>query len=196
MKAPLTFKQKAGGAVLAASATLVGTVTKWEGAEYESYYDTGGVLTVCNGHTGPGIIPGKVYTKAECDQLLVQDLSHHGQGLLKCTNVPLNQNQYDALVSFTYNMGVGAACSSRALRLINQGSYAQGCKALAHGPPGFRSKWCKTRQCQSYRQNDADPVNSYDNGKFYRGLQNRRVDERDLCLKPMPLPEPAEVATS
>lgn len=196
MKKPLTFKQKAGGAVLAASATLVGTVAMWEGTEYVPYRDTGGVLTVCQGYTGPGIVPGKVYTKAECDQLLIQELSHHGQGLLKCTNVPLNQNQYDALVSFTYNMGVGAACSSRALRLVNQGNYEQGCRAIAHGPSGFRSKWCKTRQCQSYRQNNADPVNSYDNGVFYRGLQNRRAAERDLCLKPMPLPQPAEVATS
>ena len=69
MKNPLTLKQKAGGAVLAVSAMLVGTVAMWEGTEYVPYRDIVGVLTVCQGYTGPGIVPGKVYTKAECDQL-------------------------------------------------------------------------------------------------------------------------------
>ena len=130
MKKPLTFKQKAGGAVLAASATLLGTVAMWEGTEYVPYRDIVGVLTVCQGYTGPGIVPGKVYTKAECDQLLVQELTHHGQGVLKCTKVPLNQNQYDALVSFTYNVGVGAYCGSTLVRKLNQGDYTGACNEL------------------------------------------------------------------
>lgn len=170
MKKSLTFKQKAGGAVLAASATLVGTVAMWEGTEYVPYRDIVGVLTVCQGYTGPGIVPGKVYSKAECDQLLVQELSHHGQGVLKCTKVPLNQNQYDALVSFTYNVGVGAYCGSTLVRKLNQGDYTGACNELR--------RWV------------------YAGGKRVQGLANRREAERSLCLKPMPLPEPAEVATS
>ena len=90
--------------------------------------------------------------------------------MLKCTKVPLNQNQYDALVSFTYNVGVGAYCGSTLVRKLNQGDYTGACNELR--------RWV------------------YAGGKRVQGLANRREAERSLCLKPMPLSEPAKVATS
>lgn len=145
-----------------AGASLVASVAVWEGTEYQPYYDVVGVLTVCNGYTGPDIIPGKTYGKQECDRLLKKELTEHGLGVLKCTKVPLNQNQYDSLTSFAYNVGVGAYCKSTLLRKLNAGDYTGACRELP--------KWNKA------------------GGKVYAGLTKRRASEMALCLKPMEAP--------
>lgn len=142
-----------------AGSALVASVAMWEGTEYVPYKDVVGVLTVCNGYTGPDIIPGKTYGKAECDALLKKELTEHGLGVLKCTKVPLNQNQYDAFASFAYNVGVGAYCRSTLLRKLNSGDYTGACHELL--------RWNKA------------------GGKVYRGLTNRRKAEMALCLKPV-----------
>ena len=113
-----------------AGASLLASVAVWEGTEYKPYRDIVGVLTVCNGYTGPDIIPNKVYGKEECDMLLKKELTEHGLGVLRCTKVPLNQNQYDAFTSFTYNVGVGAYCRSTLLRKLNAGDYTGACNEL------------------------------------------------------------------
>lgn len=152
-----------------AGASLVASVAVWEGTEYKPYYDVVGVLTVCNGYTGADIVPGKTYGKQECDSLLKKEITEHGMGVLKCTKVPLNQNQYDAYTSFTYNVGVGAYCKSTLLKKLNSGDYTGACNEL--------SRWNKA------------------GGKAYKGLTRRREAERNLCLKPMPK-EKAYVVTA
>ena len=146
------------------SSVLIGGVVLWEGTRYTAYEDMVGVLTVCQGYTGKDIIRGKKYTSDECKSLLNKELYVHGKGLLDCISVPINQHQFDGLMLFTYNVGVGGACSSRAVRLINQGMYEEGCKAISHGP-------------------DGKPAWSYVNKTtFVPGLYNRRVYETKMCL--------------
>ena len=145
-----------------AGTALVASVAYWEGTEYKPYYDVVGVLTVCNGYTGPDIIPGKTYGKQECDSLLKKELTTHGMGVLKCTKVPLNQNQYDAYASFAYNVGVGAYCKSTLLKKLNAEDYTGACNELL--------KW------------------NMAGGKVYKGLTRRREAERALCLKPVGTP--------
>jgi lysozyme len=186
--------QKLIGSLVLAGTALIGTITQWEGTKPTPYKDVVGVQTVCSGHTGGDIVAGKVYTQAECDKLTQADVLSHGHGVIDSVTVPLNQNQYDALTDFAFNLGVGTLRSSRAVALINQGRYTEGCKALAHGPPRFRSKYCTTAACQKNRQNNADPVYAYAGGKFYKGLFNRRVAERDLCLKPVEAPTQTETS--
>ena len=142
-----------------AGTALVASVTLWEGTEYKPYRDIVGVLTVCNGYTGPDIIPGKTYGKHECDSLLQKELTVHGMGVLKCTQVPLNQNQYNAYASFTYNVGVGAYCKSTLLRKLNSGDYTGACNELL--------RW------------------NMAGGKPVKGLTRRREAEKVTCLKPM-----------
>jgi lysozyme len=151
----------AAGVTLAA-ASLMAFVANWEGDERTAYADklAYNVPTVCNGHTGPDVKVGDVWTKAQCDAVLVRNLEKHGSGLLKCVTVPLNQNQFDALSSWTFNVGVGAACGSTLVKLLNQGQYTPACNQLL--------RWNRA------------------GGKEVRGLTNRRIAERDLCLKPMP----------
>lgn len=153
-----------------AGASLLASVAMWEGTEYKPYYDIVGVLTVCNGYTGPDIIPGKTYGKEECDALLRKEVTEHGIGVLKCTAVPLNQNQYDAFASFAYNVGVGAYCKSTLVRKLNAGDYQGACDELL--------RWNRA------------------GGKVVRGLTRRREAERALCLKPMPKKEVPHVVTA
>ena len=151
----------AAGVTLAA-ASLMAFVANWEGDERTAYADklAYGLPTVCNGHTGPDVRVGDVWSKEQCDAVLVRNLEKHGSGLLKCVTVPLNQNQFDALSSWTFNVGVGAACGSTLVKLLNQGQYTPACNQLP--------RWNRA------------------GGKEVRGLTNRRMAERDLCLKPMP----------
>lgn len=135
----------------------------WEGKRSTSYIDLANVLTVCYGHTGRDIIKGKYYTDAECSLLLKQDIKIHSDGVLQCVNMPLKENQYSAFVLMAYNVGVSGFCSSRALRLFNEGHTAEACRAMAYSPTG-------------------SPAWSFANGKFVQGLHNRRVFESNMCL--------------
>ena len=157
-------KKAIAAGVSVASVALMAFVSGWEGDEKVAYADklAYGVPTVCNGHTGPEVRVGDVWSKERCDASLVKNLETHGAGLLNCVTVPLNQNQFDALSSWTFNVGVGAACGSTLVKLLNQGQYANACNQLP--------RWNRA------------------GGKEVRGLTNRRMAERDLCLKPMPTP--------
>lgn len=147
--------------VAIAGAALIAFVSGWEGDEKVAYADklAGGLPTVCNGHTGPEVRVGDVWTKAQCDAILLKNLDAHGTGLLACVKVPLNQNQYDALTAWTFNVGVSAACNSTLVRVLNAGQYARACDELL--------RWNRA------------------GGREVRGLTNRRQAERALCLRPV-----------
>ena len=145
------------------SSVLISGAILWEGTRYTPYEDMVGVLTVCHGYTGKDIVVNKRYTPQECENLLNKELYKHGRGLLECITVPLKRHQFDGIMLFGYNIGVDGACSSRAVRLINQGRYDEGCEAISHGPTG-------------------KPAWSYVNGNvFVQGLYNRRLYETKLC---------------
>lgn len=67
----------------------------------EAYY------TIGYGHYGADVKPDQVITESEAEQLLRMDLNQIEEQVLKTVPFKLNQNQFDALVSFTYNCGVG-----------------------------------------------------------------------------------------
>lgn len=149
--------------IAVATVTLLALLTMDEGTRHVPYRDIAGVLTVCQGHTGADIIPGKRYSKAECDALLVKGATAHGRGVLACTHVPLNQNQYEAFTRFAYNVGVSAYCNSSLLKKLNAGDYKGACDGLL--------AWNKARVNGVLR-----PVT---------GLTNRRKSEREQCLTPV-----------
>jgi len=70
-----------------------------------------------------GIRSGSKCTIQEAQQRLVHDLDEHGKIVKKSVNVPLSQGQYDALVSFVFNLGGGAFRSSTLLKKLNAGDY-------------------------------------------------------------------------
>lgn len=145
------------------SASLIASVSMWEGTKYVPYRDVTGTWTVCQGIT-ENIIPDKTYTEKECGTLLSTQLAKHGKDALNCINVPISRLEYEAYTSFTYNVGGYNFCSSGALKELNKGNHELACKRLATAP-------------------DGKPAWSFSKGKYFQGLQNRRQDESKTCLK-------------
>ena len=89
------------------------------------YKDIAGNLTIGYGHF---IKPGEkftVLTEAAAKHLLFLDAETAMNCVNKAVNVKLTQNQFNALVDFTYNLGCGALNDSTLLKLLNQGEYTQ-----------------------------------------------------------------------
>lgn len=149
-----------------------------EGLRLEAYPDAGygwDRATIGYGHTSqagpPAVHRGMKITAAEADAILRADLKKFEGFVTSAVHVPLNQNQFDALVSFTFNLGPGNLRSSTLLRKLNAGDYAG---AAAEFP-----KWNKS------------------NGKVMPGLVKRRADEQALFRAPVtPAPRPVSKPAS
>lgn len=96
----------------------------FEGLRLTAYQDSAGVWTIGYGHTGPDVRPGMTITQARAEQLLRQDVARFEQAVRDAVRVPLTQNQFDALVSFSFNVGAGAFRGSTLLSKLNAGDYA------------------------------------------------------------------------
>ena len=95
-------------------------IRSFEGLRLLAYKDLGGVVTIGYGTTA-GVKMGMEITRDEADRLLLEDAQRFADHVAALVNVPLNQNQTDALVSFVYNVGPAAFGKSTMLKLINQG---------------------------------------------------------------------------
>lgn len=126
-----------------------------EGLEHYPYKDVVGVLTVCYGHTGNDIVPGRYYSTADCDALLKADLVKVSKQVDPLLKVPTTDTQKAALYSFTYNVGIGAFSKSTMLRRLNAGDYKGACDEL--------DRWV------------------YAGGKKWKGLISRREVEKQVC---------------
>ncbi|NER51364.1 MAG: glycoside hydrolase family protein [Symploca sp. SIO1A3] len=90
------------------------------------YYCPSGVLTVGYGTTGPRVKAELVITEATAEDWLREDLSYFEDRVKKLVKIELNENEFSALVSFTYNCGEGALGGSTALKRLNAGD-KEGC---------------------------------------------------------------------
>ncbi|ECO0581916.1 lysozyme [Salmonella enterica subsp. diarizonae] len=121
----------AGGAsVIVIAAALFGGNDGLEGRRHEPYRDMAGVLTVCDGHTGKDIVPGKHYTDAECDALLNKDLALVAARIDPLIKASIPNSERAALYSFAYNVGTGALARSTLLKKLNAGDHAGACNEL------------------------------------------------------------------
>jgi len=90
-----------------------------EGKRNKAYLDSVGVWTVGVGHTGPEVHEGLVWTDAEIEAALRADIARFEDAINGSVTVGLEPYQFDALVSFAFNVGVGAFKSSTLLKKIN-----------------------------------------------------------------------------
>jgi len=150
-------KARLAGLVAAGVLTIAGAVVApFEGRSLVAYLDPVGIPTICEGVTR-GVELGDVATDAECDDAMQLELVRHLKGIEDCINGYLTPNQWGAVLSFTYNVGVGAACSSTMVKKINQGArYQDWCPEL--------KRWV------------------YAGGKRLPGLIRRREAEYQLCM--------------
>ena len=128
-------------------------IKHFEGCELKAYKCPAGVWTIGYGHI-KGVQEGDVITEQQADEMLVEELHEYENYVNTLVNVPLNQNQYDALVSWVYNLGGGNLKSSTLLKVLNSGDYA--------GVPAQIMRWNKA------------------GGKVLEGLTRRRQDEAEL----------------
>jgi lysozyme len=94
---------------------------------FSAYVDPVGILTIGWGHTnatGRKFKAGDVWTQAECDAALREDMAKFESGVRSLVKVELEQCQFDALVSFAYNCGVGNLKSSTLLRRVNRSDFS------------------------------------------------------------------------
>lgn len=143
-------------------------IEKFEGCLLKASNKLDGVWTIGYGQTGryygKRVRRGMTTTKAEAHAWLRDhSIKTYEDAVTQAVKVPLNQNQFDALVSFTYNVGVGALKQSTALRKLNAGDYAGAADAL--------TMWMKCK------------------GKVLAGLVRRRKEERALFLTPVTQPQ-------
>ncbi|MBB5709360.1 lysozyme [Sphingomonas xinjiangensis] len=128
-------------------------IKQFEGLRLKAYQDTGGVWTIGYGHTGPDVKPGMVITEAQADDLLRQDVAEAERDVLRLFH-STTDNQFDALVSFTFNLGADQVGGSTLRRYHNDGDYA--------AAKGQFARW------------------RYDNGVELAGLVKRRAAEAKL----------------
>lgn len=135
----------------------INLIKRFEGCRLKSYRCPAGVLTIGYGHTGSDVSNGMVISQEKAENMLKTDLIVHCNNVSKLVKVPLTQNQFDALVSFEFNVGYGALSTSTLLRLLNQGKYTEASKQF--------ERWV------------------YAGGKPLEGLKKRRLAEKELFLR-------------
>lgn len=108
----------------------IALIKRFEGCKLKAYLCPAGVWTIGYGHTGE-VKQGMVWTQQQADDALMQDLQFFESAAYSYVTVPLKQNQFDALVSFAFNCGVGALRKSTLLRLLNAGDYSGAEKQFA-----------------------------------------------------------------
>lgn len=105
------------------SANAVTLVKNAEGLRLSAYQDPGGIWTIGWGHTGKDVFEGLTITELQAEKLLDNDLQKAANIVNTLVLVDINQNQFDALVDFTLNLGGGNLQSSTLLRYLNQGNF-------------------------------------------------------------------------
>jgi len=99
-------------------------IKSFEGCELTAYQDAVGVWTIGYGHTGDEwCTPGRSITQEEADTLLEGDLHRFEDGVNALCARSLTSNQFSALVSFAYNLGLGALEQSTLMRFVNEGDF-------------------------------------------------------------------------
>jgi len=127
-----------------------------------AYRCPAGVWTIGWGST-EGVREGLVWSRDEAEAALTRELAKFETGVDRLVTVDMNQNEFDALVSFAYNVGLGALGSSTLLKKLNKGDRAGAAKEFA--------KWTRG------------------GGRVLPGLVSRRASEAALFVKPVAAPD-------
>ena len=97
-----------------------------EGMRTKAYRDTRGIWTIGIGHTSaagpPDVHEGLELSEQEVLDLFAKDIKQYEDAVNRAIKIPLKQNQFDALVSICYNIGVGGFTKSSMVRDINAGA--------------------------------------------------------------------------
>ena len=140
----------------------IALIRRFEGLELESYQDIAGVWTIGYGHTETAG-PNQKINEREAEELLRRDLAPRERAVEQLVSVGLNQNEFDALVSFVFNVGANAFKNSTARKRLNRNDRIGAGEALTW--------WNKATVSGVLRE--------------VRGLTRRRAAEKALFLTPV-----------
>ena len=130
-------------------------IKRWEGFRDKAYLCPGNVWTIGYGHT-KDVRRDMCISKEQAEELLKEDLKYFENAVKQLSKVELTQGQFDAMVSFSFNVGVNALRKSTLLRLVNQNKFTAASSEF--------SRWV------------------YANKKRLPGLVKRRAEEKQLFL--------------
>ena len=130
-------------------------IKKFEGLELEAYKCAAGAWTIGYGHT-KDVQPDDVWSESHADHMLEVELEEFEGYINNNVTVALSQNQFDALVSWVYNLGPANLKASTMLKVLNSGDY--------EGVPAQIKRWNKA------------------GGKVLEGLIRRREAEALLFV--------------
>lgn len=115
--------------LVGAMAIALSLATWFEGESHVAYRDSGGTLTICDGHT-KGVFPGMTATHAQCVAWLTKEMQGYLDAVDRLTVVRQPDIRRAGLADFAYNEGIQALADSRALQDINAGNIKKGCAEL------------------------------------------------------------------
>lgn len=107
----------------------INLIAQFEGLRLKAYKDVVGIPTIGYGHI-KGVKMGDVITKEQALDMLHEEVNEYSDAVDKYVKVPLTQQQFDVLVSFTYNMGIDAFKDSTLLRYLNMGMYEDAARQI------------------------------------------------------------------
>ena len=148
-------KVRTAAAGLAVSGAVLVGIAIHEGYVGHAYQDPVGILTIGFGET-QGVKPGQKTDPVRAMVQMLDSANSIAKGMVACIHVPLYQHEFDAYLSFTYNVGYGAFCKSTLAKKLNQGKYEEACAEL--------KKWV------------------YAGGRILPGLVIRREKEYKQCI--------------
>lgn len=143
-------------AALSLSATALVSLALHEGYREDAYIPVPGDVPTIGFGTTEGVKPGDKITPEKALARALKDAQKFEGALKQCVTVPLHQHEYDAYISFSYNVGSGAFCGSTLVRKLNAGDYTGACTELL--------RWTRA------------------GGKVLPGLVKRRQDEYRKCM--------------
>jgi lysozyme len=134
----------------------INLLKRFEGCSLTAYRDSGNILTIGIGHTGPDVFDGLTITEERALELLQHDLQHTYK-IESYIQVPVNENQYSALVCLAFNIGTNAFKNSTLLKVLNS----------SQDPSSYFKQWVHVNSVVSL------------------GLERRREAERVLFNTPV-----------
>ena len=115
-------KQKSGGSNMNISQEGLSLIKKFEGCKLESYKCAAGVWTIGFGSTS-GVEEGMKISQERANMLLLEDVEVFEEAVNNLVEVDLEQNQFDALVAWTFNLGSTNLKNSTLLKVLNDKNY-------------------------------------------------------------------------
>jgi len=143
-------------AAISLSATALVAIVLHEGYKDNAYIPLAGDIPTIGFGTTSGVKLGDRTTPEKALQMAMRDVQSYEGAVKSCVKVPLSQNEYDAFISLSYNIGTGAFCKSTLVKKLNAGDYEGACKQIL--------RWDQF------------------NGKPLSGLTKRRQEEYKKCL--------------